>query len=503
MTRAARDIVSAGRSRIERTWQVVSPELERRRLPVAVRHWEPALAWSGVVLILGLMLLLPPLINPVAAAIAAVVIAAALTTISRVAPSGLWSPPAVLLVVIGLFHLGLVPFWITGSNPGLGRLSDQAWYYGPGGAYALGLVSLGVAAFAVGAHCVLAVYDPPPTVPQFDADSRAASLISTAGAVMVILAVSMWFGLAIERGGPTVFFGGYLAFRELMAGSILGLLYQPIGIGVCLLVIGRLRGLALFGAAAFGLWASVGFYVGVRGEALHPLIAALCILGLRRALVRPLVAAVGALVLLSLIHLVQQVRVQGLSAAASAGLSVNPLGGRADLRNTIRVVAVTHRWHLVEGEPFAGGTTYTVAVARALEAVVAPDDRPPAAFDARLFNQLILAREGPIGGSIVGEAFHNGGAIAVVIALLVAGGAAAWISAATRTPWHAAVGVAFFIPLVYHVRNAFVPVVPWVVAALCLVAVLYLLTRGIDVWHRKGPGPRLASAGGRSAARGG
>lgn len=482
---AARTASSTVRSRVITARDALAPHVERRRLPLHARHWEPAIVWVAVVLVLGFLLLVPPMLNPLAAVIAAIVFGAALLSISVRAPSGLWSAPSVVLVVIGVFHLGLVPFWITGSDPGLHRLSDVGWYYGPIGALSLGLVSLGVAAFALGAHIVFALYDPLPVVPQFDGDSRAAALISSAGAVIVVVAVVLWFSLAIQRGGAGVFFGGYLQFREIMSGSLLGVLYQPIGIGVALLVMGRLRGVALLGASAFAAWAVVGFFVGLRGEVLHPLLAALVMLGMRRPLVRPITAAVGSLLLLSLIHLVQQVRVQGISSAAAAGVSVNPLGGLAELGYTLRVVAVSVRWHVVDGEPFAGGTTYTVAVARVIEAVLAPASRPLAEFDARLFNQLILSREGPIGGSIIGEAYHNGGALAVVIALMVAGGAAAWVCSSTRSPWHAAAGVAVLIPLMYHVRNAFVPVIPWTLAALSLVAALYLADRSVSALARR------------------
>lgn len=448
----------------------------RLRLPLRHRHWTATMWWTVA---LGTVALGAPVLlglpNPVIAIIPTGLLVAALLSLAREAPGGLWAPPSLYLAVIGVFHLGLAPFWIMGVDPGLPRAFDLQWYTGPLGAHALWLVALGVASFAAAAHAVMALSAPLPTTPLFDADSRAARLLSAAGAVVVVVGVWLWFTLALRAGGAGVFFIGYLEFREYLSGSLLGVLYQPISIGIGLMMIGRIRSTTAIALGAYGAWALVAFTVGMRGEVLYATIAALGVLSLRARLLNPLTTFVAGFLLLTLVNLVQQLRLMQ-SPVVDGALNVSPLGGLAELGQTVRVVAVTSSWHLEDGEPFAGGATYTVAVARALESVVgsASAERD---IDPRLFNQLILSREGPIGGSIIGEAFHNGGPGAVVLALAVAGAALAWFASMTRSPWHAAAAVAVMVPLTYHVRNGFVPVIPWILAAAVLIVALALLDR--------------------------
>jgi len=203
----------------------------------------------------------------------------------------------------------------------------------------------------------------------------------------------------------------------------------------------------------------------------------------RRKLLPGWVVLVGGVLILALVNAAKVIRQSGIAGLAGEGFSASPLAAIGELGGSIRVVATTYLWHDDLAEPFRYGETYTVAIARAMEAVLTPGARLPASEDFRLMNSEIMSRAGGIGGSAVAEAFHNFGAIGVVIVFLLLGAVFGLFSRSNISATTIALYAAVSLPLFNHVRNSFVPVVPTILAGVVAVVLISLLPTVERVWR--------------------
>lgn len=406
---------------------------------------------------------------------------AALVTLTRMAPTRAWSPAVIFLVVVGVFHLGLAPYWIWGIDAFAGDASSaRDWFYAIEARDALYLVSLGITAFTFGASGSLlwgqlnskgARIDQ--SAPRFAVLPRA---LSTAGAVVLLSAILLWFIFAVQQGGLGVLIGSYSEFLDGTQHLRYGLNYLFISIGLGLIALSPvdrvLNKAALF---SYILFAVVAFFLGLRGEVLFPLALYVTVLGFHRRMPRPFFAFGGGLLLLTLINAGREIRKEGLAASSFDWANSSPLGALRELGSSLRVVATSVNWHDYSGEEFKQGATYLATVSRFSELLFAPHARPPAQSDFRLMNVEILARIGPAGGSIIGEAHHNFSTAGVAVVLFLVGTLFGVFSKSSPSAIRLGLYVVIAAPLFSHVRNSFVPVVPAVMYGIVLVLGVTLL----------------------------
>lgn len=393
---------------------------------------------------------------------------AGMLTLARVFPTKAWSPAAIYLLTFGVFHLGLTPYWIIDTMPPtLIRESDAAWFFGELGQRALYIVNVGVVSFVLAAVIVSALVRPTPATLVETAPPR---IFTTTGSIALLVSITLWLYYSIQVGGVEFYQLPYLTYFELIGETPIPDLFLIIGFALCLVVISPERSsLRTSALIVFVAWAAVSFFMGTRGHVLFPLTAAATVIAWRRRMPRLVSSALILVAVLFLVDTAKQVRQLGIGSGISWA-EASPLNGIAELGSTIRVVAYTAQWH-DQGTDFAYGATYTVWPVRVFERLAGVSAPAP---DVRMFNVLIQTQAGAIGGSAVGEAFHNFGLIGAVLIMMALGTTFAYFSVkGGSSPWRLAVYAAIAAPLFYQARNSFVPVIPLTLTFLTVVAIMY------------------------------
>lgn len=433
------------------------------------------LVWIGILVALFVQSEVGDPARSILAIEALVVFAFGFFCLSRCTAAGFWSPASLFLLIVAIFHISLVAHMLTGVDPELPRASDYIWYGGAAGAVALELTTLGMAAYTAAVLLRVSVHRARfrPARPE---DTDLATRFSMIGALLLILSVAAWFWTAISSVGIAGITGSYQSFLAATGATDIHLTYPLIAVGLGLVVMTSLGAFQKVALTLFAVFGVFGFFLGLRGEVLFPLAVAVSVMAVRRKMPSFGLVAVGALVLLTLINAAKQIRQAGLGETSFSLTDATPLAALSELGQTLRVVATVVTWHDFGGEPFRGGDTYTVAVARLSEQLFL-SDRPAVLADFRLFNVEISTRAGNIGGSIIGEAFHNFGAGGVVLVLALAGLLFAGFSLGNPSPLKLAMYVVIAIPLYNHVRNSFVPVLPSIAIGVVLVLLVYVTRR--------------------------
>lgn len=407
-----------------------------------------------------------------------VVFIAGLFTLRSAFDRGFWAPATLFLLVVGIFHVGLAPYILFGWDPAFPRADDYVWFYGEAGRRAFVLVSIFMSAFVTSALSVAVLKSERWHTPSVVDDGRELSgALARTGSLALILGIVFWFFVAYRAGGAGIFFGSYVSFLNATAGVGLHTSYMVIGVGLGLAVLDLRARSVRVALSLFALYAFIAFFLGLRGEVLFPVAVAASVLAYRRRMPRGSLVALTCVVGLSLISAVKHMRQVGLSAGLGHIAAFNPLEALAEMGSTLRVVAHVVVWHDFQGDPFLSGATYTVSVARLTESLFAPTGGLPATADFRLMNVEVLNRSGAIGGSVVAEAFHNFGVYGVAGVATVLGLVFAGFSGASPSVRMLAVYICVGLPLFNHVRNSFVPVIPFLVFSGLAVGAFYLLNR--------------------------
>ncbi len=371
-------------------------------------------------------------------------------------PYGVLSASTIYTGILCLFHFGLTSSIALGVEV-TPHMEEATWTwlytdYAIQGAW-LGLV--GVASCTLG--ITAAQLSPMRVLPALPSGSRVDEVLGTLAAGMLVFSVLGWAVILVSRGGVGVFAGSYVSMLEETRGSRLSTLYLMLNISVPLLAATTWRSTHAWGAAAFLGFAVLGLPLGLRGEVMFPVAAALIVKarsGLRVSL--PRTALIAGLILAS-ITLIRDVRDVGISNLGEAKeISVNPLHGLMELGGSIRPVVEVVRWY-DQGDDFILGASYWATVDRPVRRIVPWLDRIPAEDDERIMNVLVYNRNvGAIGFSPIAEAFRNFGNGGVVVILFITGLVVGRLDQLPHDPtWTAVVGVAT-VPLLNQVRNSFI-----------------------------------------------
>ena len=398
------------------------------------------------------------------------------------APRRLWSPSSVLFVIFFLFHCGLGVVMSFSSVPE-DAYDLKYWFSHRETRTALWLVMLGVASYAAGVGLARtfttrrSTLSAPSRAPDLDNDAVAAL-----GAALVVSAVCLWFLNALVAGGPGLLLGSYREFLDTANNNATLISYYTMNAGVVLVAATSRTRWHRPAWIAFGLFAVVGFPLGVRGEVLFPLATAAAIASSRGFRMRTGWALVLIVVLLAGISMARQMRQVGVGSMDLEEISARPQDGLAELGTSLHPVQQVVLWR-EQGEAFAHGATYWAPVDRILYYVIPGWTRPPIDLDERMMSVVIAERAGPIGFSIVAEAYHNFASEGVVVVLLVVGFLFGRIDLWSPLTRHQIWVGTLLLAVLSHVRNPFVGVPVTLLAGLVFNSAAFVLGRIVAHEH--------------------
>jgi len=403
-----------------------------------------ALRTLALGLLLALTLLLPAAGDPL---VATGVWAVCLVVLARSHPSGLLSFGCLYLLLLGVFHLGLVAPLALGATPA----AAPPWTRSLAFPAAVSLVSIAFAAFTFGARFR-------GTAPHGAAPIPPRPMLFFAGAAVALLGAALVLHGGRQAG---VFTSGYGAFfhRAMTADARLfnvGLMVFPIGFVVAAVGASR-RQLLLIVGGVLAVLAPL-FLAGFRGPVIVHLATLIAVwahkdfLAARRA---ALALAVAAIVLVPAVRYTRDTR-----ADLATGLAAyDPLALFTEAGTSLYPLVITADRIDSGSEPLWLGRSYATALGRTL-----PNLGQRATLDARGMtpngwatlqaDRWLYVRGGGIGFSGVAEPYLNFGRIGVVVFFFLLGLVLQrWESWLARDPFRAAAAAATFGFVLWTVRN--------------------------------------------------
>ena len=390
---------------------------------------------------------------------------------------GVYAPAMLYLGIFGLFHCGLL-IAVSIDDTIASNLPMIGWLYDPYLARATTMVVLGMLAFTLGTTLIPPRTDvptnAPTTAPTTGAEPATTRQVAGAVGLAVQLGGIGLLLLAVQRArGFGVLADGYSALLLELNGSwsfAYGTLFTGIGTVLAVVAGGRLRLLAW---AIFAGYALLAFPLGTRGAVLFPLAVLVAIEARRGRRLRLPAAMAGVFVLFVLIAAVRTTRNNGVGGLLSGDWAAAPLEAVAEMGYSLRPSVVVLGWES-QGQPLRGGITLVAVVVRLLERLTGWHGGPPA-IDDRLFNQEIMSRAGPIGGSPIAEGYHNFGPVGVVVVMMAIGIVIGLLARRPVGLYADALLGMVLVPLFVEIRNSFAVVIPQVALGLALLLAIRVL----------------------------
>lgn len=302
--------------------------------------------------------------------------------------------------------------------------------------------------------------------------------IGATGTAATIASVLAWYLWCASHLGITFLLASYDQFQLATEGTLTTWIYMVLPVGAAFAATGGSPSQRKLVAICLSAFAVAALPVGLRGEVLAPVLVYWVIRAVQFpfrirswwAFALAAALAVGAAI--------KQVRQTGLGRSTLSDVVASPILGLAEMGGSLRPTVNAVAWHEQWGES-PGLSTYWAPFERAISSLLGTGGLP-AESDLRLFNVLMMLREGPIGGSVIGEAYYSGGLAFVVGVALVVGLLLSLVEAAPPQPVLTAVGGAMFAALLYMARNSFTPA-----AALVLLTTIMLIASSIlGVYYR-------------------
>ncbi|MCK9921667.1 O-antigen polysaccharide polymerase Wzy [Frankia sp. AgPm24] len=432
-----------------------------------------------------------------AARVCVLVVAGGVLLCVRAQPRGVWACSSVYLITLSVFHFGVAMLYATGTSfDRLRAQYDFRWLAVYPMSRLFTIATIGVLAATLGVAAVTFWRTLRPAT-RADATRRPAARTGTVPAATLMPAATAATAVTDGVAADGVAAGGVArpslrapAGFVLVAGSAVGLVaivlgagglgllfgsYEDVGqtalrsplvpyvlFGLCLgLVLAVIDGPNRWRRATvvvFVLFAVIALPLGLRSEVMFPAVSAAAVAARRRVVVRGVIVLLGAVLLLAFIGGLREIRQSGLAAVRLEAITFSPVDGVAELGASIRPIGAVLDWRDGMGERPAPGSTFYGQVQRLLSGRVLGRPQPSQFDDERLFNVLIMDREGPIGGSPIAEAYYNFGLPGVIVFLFGTGLVVAWMDHGRSRRGTEAACLVLLVPLVIEVRNAFAAV---------------------------------------------
>lgn len=331
------------------------------------------------------------------AVLAIVVCTLCLYVVAKTSRRTVWSFPALSLFVLMVFHLGALPEFLYADASSVGYV--ERFIHSSESVSAVWISLICITAYALG--CVFAsgrnrsTSDPisrPPDILR--------SKIADVGGLITGLSVLGWLLFAWRAG---LGFGStYPEYLQAARGSPLQLTYLALGLGISLAAVDFHRTLSRVGAAAFAVFVAFAFPLGLRGEVLFPCAVVAAVVATRRPMPKLRVMLPIIIIMLSIISVVSQTR-----TGDRDNVEFSPMAGLGEMGSSLQVVAGAISWHTPGHEPFAAGKSYAAPIMDAVDRYLLREPVVPEKQNQNYMSTQVAERIGNVGGSVIGEAYHN------------------------------------------------------------------------------------------------
>lgn len=382
----------------------------------------------------------------------------------RIAPRGLWSASVMYFAVFCLFHFGMT--FVTGLNAPIYSEFDRYrshWFFTDFTSEAVVLSTSAMLAIALGVRTGLIARSK--TAKPDPRDDQTGRGFMAAGFLLMVACIFAWFSVVIAAGGTSILVGAYRVLLDSLKNdnTVTMLIYYGLGLASIFLAAAPASGPRRAGFWIFAAWAAFALPLGLRGEVMFPACTAVVVASQRKPPFTGrrsmFIAAILLMITLSGIAFIRGYRQVGLSGISTTQARFSPLDALAEMGASIRPVSLVVQWR-AEGDEFLYGGSYWAPFDRALGRILPGWETThiDASDDERLLNILIKRRESSLGFSPVAEAYRNFGPIGVPIVMFFVGWLLGIIDRLAPTRVHMAFSGLLFFPMLYQVRNAFVPI---------------------------------------------
>jgi hypothetical protein len=314
------------------------------------------------------------------------------------------------LALFWMFHYGLAFTSIV--LPGTVRDFEAweiNWMYGPNVRIAMVLAVIGAAGFVCGVGFMFHRVAGTRTRP----DPRPDVVLFRAGWALLVLGLAGSAFFIFQAGGLDVLSLGYLDFRAtVLAETQLQSFIDLSQLGCLFALCGADRHQWRWPLAAWSVLALLLLLIGMRTEALVPLVAFIIVMSHRgiRFRRRHLVAAVLAMAVM--IPAVKAFRNVGFGNRSDVDWTdVTPLDTLTELGGTLRATKAYVDW-IESGDRYLLGTGYWAPFDRHILSRLVPGwEQRPYEDDERIPTRNMVGREGQVGTSATGEAYYNFGTL--------------------------------------------------------------------------------------------
>lgn len=388
------------------------------------------------------------------------------------------SPSVVYLMLFWMFHYGLVftavlvpdvlapfPYW------------ENAWMYWPNVRVAMLLGLIGAAGFVFGVGLMTAGWH--------NAGHAKAAEIAHDPALYGVGWVVMLVGLGgtlftlLAHGGLGVFTLSYAEFRFIMLGPTnLQTFVDHWQLGCLLALCGAGGRRWVRPLAAFTPLACIMLLVGLRSEAMVPLVSYAIVLRYRGVRFHRGWLAAVALTSLVAIPAIRVVRDVGFSNRSLVNWTeVSPLETFTEFGGTLRS-AKAYVDFIEEGDEYLLGASYWAPFDRQLLVRMVPGrERIPFEEDVRVPSRM-MSREGAVGDSSTGEAYYNFGPVGPFIYFACVGALFGWLERqAAATPYGCALLGIAMSSFYFNIRGSWLAVPAQMGWGLALVGCCYMVGR--------------------------
>ncbi|MFY9531824.1 MAG: O-antigen polysaccharide polymerase Wzy [Candidatus Acidiferrales bacterium] len=334
--------------------------------------------------------------------------------------------PMLYLIVLGLFHLGLVVPWMLGIYD----ISKTPWFNPHGLSRALALIIYSILSFQSGVFVAFGVRGhSKDSFNQDGSNLENAKIFAVGGLLLLAAVVTFVFGL-IKLDPLGYYRITYFEIFRLQAetdprffGSGITIAF----IGLCLSVSGASKRQLRFTFLGTGLWVSILFYLGFRGPAL---IAGLIVyaVALKKGVLFPKwLPWIAAAFLLVAVPIESRLREQPLNERffATSLRGIDILDGPAEMGTSIRPLVETA--DLIGPGDYRHGKTYLVGIKGIVpnlafrwlpSSTESIDNLPPSQWITAVVDPWSYRNYGGMGFSAVAEPYMNFGTPGLVIFFL-------------------------------------------------------------------------------------
>jgi oligosaccharide repeat unit polymerase len=162
-----------------------------------------------------------------------------------------------------------------------------------------------------------------------------------------------------------------------------------------------------------------------------------------------------AIIVLTIISLVRQVRQHGVGETSFEKISFLPSDGLAEMGASLRPVSAVIEW-TDRGDDFLFGSSYLAPLDRILVYFIPGWTRPPIYEDKRVMGNVIGKRVGAVGFSMIAEAYINFSAVGVFTFMFLMGAFLARIECCQITLYRQMQVGVIILPLFMFIRNSFI-----------------------------------------------